>query len=186
MGFSGFDVVIPVLVVLVLLLIFAGIVIGLPNAVVQVTNRVGAGDAMQTLGVIFLVVVLIGLGALALLLWEPHLEGRNAHATLFEIYFNDPFLAYAYGASIPFFVSLYQAFKLLGYAGQNQVFGFIRLKDWAERTRPEQKVAAIQKRAMAKFAHIKAAFAVAFVPPAVFHESFDHVSYPNSPGCGIV
>jgi len=46
------------------LLIFAGIVIGLPNAVVQVTNRVGAGDAMQTLGVIFLVVVLIGLIAL--------------------------------------------------------------------------------------------------------------------------
>jgi preprotein translocase subunit SecY len=46
------------------LLIFAGIVIGLPNAVVQVTNRVGAGDAMQTLGVIFLVVVLIGLIAI--------------------------------------------------------------------------------------------------------------------------
>jgi preprotein translocase subunit SecY len=46
------------------LLIFAGIVIGLPNAVVQVTNRVGAGDAMQTLGVIFLVVVLIALIAL--------------------------------------------------------------------------------------------------------------------------
>ena len=46
------------------LLIFAGIVIGLPNAVLQVTNRVGAGDAMQTLGVIFLVVVLIGLIAL--------------------------------------------------------------------------------------------------------------------------
>jgi len=28
---------------------------------------------------------------LALLLWEPHLEGRNAHATTFEIYFKDPF-----------------------------------------------------------------------------------------------
>jgi Protein of unknown function (DUF2975) len=68
------------------------------------------------------VLVLIGIGALALMLWEPHIEGRNAHATLFEIYFNDPFLAYAYIASIPFFVALYQAFKVLGYAGQNKVF----------------------------------------------------------------
>ena len=68
------------------------------------------------------VIVLIGFGALALLLWEPHVEGRNAHATIFQIYFKDPFLAYAYIASIPFFVALYQGFKLLGYAGQNQVF----------------------------------------------------------------
>src|SRR5882762_5295862 len=68
------------------------------------------------------VVVLIGIGTLALMLWEPHIEGRNAHATLFEIYFKDPFLAYAYIASIPFFVALYQTFKVLGYAGQNKIF----------------------------------------------------------------
>ena len=68
------------------------------------------------------VLVLIGIGALALLLWEPHLEGRNAHATLFAIYFKDPFLAYAYVASIPFFIGLYQAFKVLGYAGRNKEF----------------------------------------------------------------
>jgi hypothetical protein len=68
------------------------------------------------------VVVLIGIGALALLLWEPHLEGRNAHATVFEIYFEDPFLALVYLGSLPFFMALYQAFKVLGYAGQNQVF----------------------------------------------------------------
>ena len=42
--------------------------------------------------------------------------------TLFQIYFNDPFLAYAYIASLPVFVALYQAFKVLGYAGQNEVF----------------------------------------------------------------
>ena len=74
--------------------------------------------------IIFLqiVIVLIGVGALTLLLWEPHVEGRNAHATLFQIYFNDPFLAYAYIASISFFVALYQAFKVLGYIGQNKVF----------------------------------------------------------------
>jgi hypothetical protein len=68
------------------------------------------------------VIVFLGMGALALMLWEPHLEGRNAHATLFQIYFNDPFLAYAYIASIAFFVALYQAFKLLGYVGRGDVF----------------------------------------------------------------
>ena len=61
-----------------------------------------------------MVTVLIGIGAFALLLWEPHIEGRNAHATLFQIYFNDPFLAYAYIASISFFAALHQAFKVLG------------------------------------------------------------------------
>src|SRR5687767_15278674 len=68
------------------------------------------------------VIVLIGIGALALLLWEPHLEGRNANATPFEIYFKDPFLALVYIGSIPFFVALYQAFKVLGYVGQNKAF----------------------------------------------------------------
>ena len=74
------------------------------------------------------VIVLIGIGALALMLWEPHIEGRNAHATLFEIYFKDPFLAYAYLASIPFFVALYQAFKVLGYIGQNKAFSQTTVK----------------------------------------------------------
>src|SRR6266550_4337852 len=74
------------------------------------------------------VVVLIGIGALAVMLWEPHLEGRNAHATPFEIYFKDPFLAYAYVASIPFFAALYQAFKVLGYARQNNVFSQAAVK----------------------------------------------------------
>ncbi|MEO7425008.1 MAG: DUF2975 domain-containing protein [Fibrobacteria bacterium] len=68
------------------------------------------------------VTVLAGMGALALLLWEPHIEGRNAHATIFEIYFKDPFLAYAYSASLPFFMALYQAFKVLGYIGEGKPF----------------------------------------------------------------
>src|SRR5512132_1552288 len=75
-----------------------------------------------------LVVVLTGIGALAFLLWEPHIEGRNAHSTLFQIYFNDPFLAYAYLASIPFFVALYQAFKVLGYVRQAKTFSQPTLK----------------------------------------------------------
>lgn len=66
------------------------------------------------------VVVLVGIVVLALMLWEPNLEGRNAHATLFEVYFKDPFLAYAYLSSIAFFVALFQAFTLLGYIGQNK------------------------------------------------------------------
>lgn len=68
------------------------------------------------------VIALIGIAALAFLLWEPQIEGRNVNATQFEIYFKDPFLAYVYFASIPFFVGLYQAFTLLGYIGKNRVF----------------------------------------------------------------
>ena len=68
------------------------------------------------------VIVLIGMGAVAFLLWEPHVEGRNANSTLFAIYFNDPFLAFAYVASISFFAALYQGFKVIGYARTNDIF----------------------------------------------------------------
>ena len=68
------------------------------------------------------VILLLGIGVFALLLWEPNLEGRNVNATLFEIYFKDPFLAYIYLAFVPFFVGLYQAFKILGYARRNEIF----------------------------------------------------------------
>ena len=79
---------------------------------------------MKSSSTIFLqvVIVALGVGALAFMLWEPHIEGRNANATFFEIYFKDPFLAYVYIASIAFFVALYQAFKLLGYVRQEKVF----------------------------------------------------------------
>jgi hypothetical protein len=74
------------------------------------------------------VLVLVGLGALAFLLWEPHIEGRNANATPFEIYFKDPFLAFVYLGSTPFFVGLYQAFRVLGYVGRDQVFSPLAVK----------------------------------------------------------
>ena len=64
--------------------------------------------------------VLLGIAALAFMLWEPHIEGRNVNATLFAIYFRDSFLAYAYVGSTPFFVGLYQAFRFLGLAGQDK------------------------------------------------------------------
>jgi hypothetical protein len=79
---------------------------------------------MKRSSTIFLqaVIVLVGIGVLAFLLAEPHFEGRNVNATLFQIYFNDLFLAYAYIASSAFFVALYQAFTLLTYIAQNKVF----------------------------------------------------------------
>jgi hypothetical protein len=82
---------------------------------VFVHRDIFAADIMKKSSTIFLqvVIVLIGIGALALLLWEPHIEGVNAHATLFEMY-SDPFIALVYIGSIPFFVALYQAFKVLG------------------------------------------------------------------------
>lgn len=78
---------------------------------------------MKRSSILFLqvVIALFGLVVLTFMLWEPHLEGRNVNATVFQIYFKDPFLAYAYIASIPFFVGLYQAMKVLGYARQDEV-----------------------------------------------------------------
>src|SRR5262245_46112240 len=79
---------------------------------------------MKRSSTIFLqaVIVLIGIGVFAAMLWEPNLEGRNAHATVLQVYFHDPFLAYVYLGSVPFFVGLYQVFKVLGYAGRNKLF----------------------------------------------------------------
>src|SRR5216117_3828388 len=46
------------------LLIFAGIVIGLPRGIMQISDRVSSGDPMQTLGVVFLIAALVALIAL--------------------------------------------------------------------------------------------------------------------------
>jgi hypothetical protein len=86
---------------------------------------------MKRISTLFLqaVVVLFGVGVLAFLLGEPHVEGVNANATTFrEIYLDDPFLAYVYLGSIAFFVALYQAFKLLGYIGRNEAFSPLGVK----------------------------------------------------------
>lgn len=79
---------------------------------------------MKKISTIFLqaVVVLLGAFALSLLLWVPPHEGRNAGAALFAVYFKDPFLAYAYIGSIPFFTALYRAFKVLGDIGRGEIF----------------------------------------------------------------
>jgi hypothetical protein len=79
---------------------------------------------MKRSSIIFLqiVIVLLGVAALALLLWEPQVEGVNKNRTNFQIYFQDPFLALVYAGSIPFFIALYQAIRALGYVGRNEVF----------------------------------------------------------------
>ena len=73
------------------------------------------------------VLVLIGVGVLAGLLRFPLTEGRAENLDVFHVY-ADPFILYGYAASIPFFVALYQAFKLLGFIGQNKVFSMRSVK----------------------------------------------------------
>ena len=68
-----------------------------------------------------LVICLIAIGVLIWLIWFPQLEGRAANLDLINIYI-DPLIIYTYLGSIPFFVALYQAFKLLGNVDGNQVF----------------------------------------------------------------
>lgn len=74
------------------------------------------------IGILRVGLVLLGVGAVAFLLAEPHFEGRNANATVLEVYFKDPFLAYAYVGSIPFFMGLFQAIRVLGFVGEGRGF----------------------------------------------------------------
>jgi hypothetical protein len=74
-------------------------------------------------------VLLIGIAALCFLLLEPQFEGRNAHATQFQVYFNDPFLAFAYLGSIAFFAALWKTFVLLGEVARQGA-----LPPWAPKT----------------------------------------------------
>ena len=67
------------------------------------------------------VIVLIGIVTLAVMIRFPLTEGRAENLDLFSIYSN-PLILYGYAASIPFFMALYKAFKLLGYIGQNKAF----------------------------------------------------------------
>jgi hypothetical protein len=79
---------------------------------------------MKQVSTVFLqlVTVLIGIAVLTFLLWEPLREGRNIGSTVYQVYFNDPFLAWAYLGSIPFFVALFQVGKLLRYIAQDTVY----------------------------------------------------------------
>lgn len=78
---------------------------------------------MKSVSILFLqgFLVLIGIVALAIMIRFPLTEGRAVNLDLFSIY-SDPFILFGYAASIPFFIALYKAFKLLGYIGQNKAF----------------------------------------------------------------
>ncbi len=62
-------------------------------------------------------------------------------------------------------------FTVTGYSfagqGQNVGMGFINLKDWDQRSRPDQNSAAIAQRAMGRLYPIKDASVFAFIPPPI-------------------
>ena len=68
-----------------------------------------------------LIILLIAIVVLTWMIVFPRLEGRATNLDLISIY-KDPLIIYAYIGSIPFFVALYQAFKLLGYVDANNIF----------------------------------------------------------------
>ncbi|MCF1183187.1 efflux RND transporter permease subunit [Marichromatium gracile] len=51
--------------------------------------------------------------------------------------------------------------------GQNMAIGFVQLKDWELRSRPDQQVKALAGRAMQRFARVRDAQVFAFAPPPV-------------------
>ncbi len=51
--------------------------------------------------------------------------------------------------------------------GQNMAIGFVKLRDWSERQRPDLQVKAVAGRAMMAFSQIRDARVFAFPPPAV-------------------
>ena len=79
---------------------------------------------MRRVAIIFLQVftVMMALGVLSFLIWEPQVEGRNIGKTWVEIYFQDPFLVFVYLGSLPFFTGAYHALRLLSLVGAGKAF----------------------------------------------------------------
>lgn len=72
---------------------------------------------------------LFGLGILAFLIWEPQVEGRNVGKVWYEIYFQDPFLAFVYMGSIPCFVGVFKVFQFLSRVRNGKVFSSEVVRD---------------------------------------------------------
>ncbi len=64
-------------------------------------------------------VAFLALAVLFLMVRTPLTEGRARDLDLFHIY-ADPLILYGYAASIPFFIGLFQIFRLLGYVRQGK------------------------------------------------------------------
>lgn len=67
------------------------------------------------------IIVLVALVVLIGMIRVPQTEGRAANLDLISIY-SDPLILYIYVASIPFFVGLLQAFKLVDLVEKNKIF----------------------------------------------------------------
>ncbi len=78
---------------------------------------------MQRSSTLFLklVILVIAVAVFIGMIWFPQTEGRAANLDLISIY-SDPFIIYIYLGSIPFFVGLYQALKLLNLIDANKAF----------------------------------------------------------------
>ncbi|MFA7301601.1 MAG: DUF2975 domain-containing protein [Candidatus Shapirobacteria bacterium] len=78
---------------------------------------------MKRTSTLFLKLVLcfVALGVFAGLVWFPRTEGRAANLDLVSVY-TDPFIIYMFLGSTPFFIGLYQAFKLLNLIEVNKAF----------------------------------------------------------------
>jgi hypothetical protein len=68
-----------------------------------------------------IVLALMAAGVFVGLLWFPQTEGAARNQELVSIYTN-PFTFYVYIGSIPFFVGVFQAFKLLNLIEANEAF----------------------------------------------------------------
>ena len=73
------------------------------------------------------VIILFGIGAIAVLTLLPLTEGRAANLDLLSIY-TDPFILFCYVASIPFFIVLYKMFNLLGNIRQGIAFSVLSVR----------------------------------------------------------
>ncbi len=80
---------------------------------------------MKRTTIIFLqaLILIFGIVVLCFLIRVPLTEGRAVNLDLYHIY-TDPFILFGYVASIPFFVALYQGYKVLRYIGQKETFSF--------------------------------------------------------------
>ena len=84
---------------------------------------------MKHISTLFLKVSIIFIAAVVFLAFIrfPQIEGRAKDLDLISIY-KDPVIIYIYIASIPFFVALFQAFKLLGLVDKDKVFSQTAVK----------------------------------------------------------
>src|SRR5262245_25552191 len=78
---------------------------------------------MRKTSTVFLKIVLCLMAALVAtgLIWFPQTEGRAKDLDLIHIYM-DPVIGYIYLGSIPFFMALFQAIKLLNLIEKNKTF----------------------------------------------------------------